>query len=94
MNDNRRPYGTDRDPAPEREDREDWNRVTDSDVDTDIVNEDVLAHVEEIEEDEAEKDVDNDDNPYQESDAALPDDEEEAAISRYPSREGSRFDEI
>jgi hypothetical protein len=91
MNDNRRPYGTDRDPAPERDDREDWNRVADRDVDADIVNEDILAHVEAIEEDE--KDVDNDDNPCQESDAALPD-EEEATRSQHPSREGSPFDEI
>lgn len=35
----------------------------------------------------------DEDNPYQESDEALPDDEEEAAISRNPSREG-RFDEV
>lgn len=35
----------------------------------------------------------DDDNPYQESDEALPDDAEEAAISRNPSREGGRFDE-
>jgi hypothetical protein len=36
----------------------------------------------------------DDDNAYQESDEALPDDEEEAAISRHSSQEGSRFDEI
>ncbi|TPM40675.1 hypothetical protein [Mesorhizobium sp. B2-3-4] len=35
----------------------------------------------------------DDDNAYQDSDEALPDDIEEAAISRDPSREGSRFDE-
>ncbi len=35
----------------------------------------------------------DDDNAYQESDEALPDDAEEAAISRNPSREGGRFDE-
>ncbi len=35
----------------------------------------------------------NDDNPYQESDEALPNDAEEAAIRRNPSREGGRFDE-
>ncbi|TPK71089.1 hypothetical protein FJ930_15805 [Mesorhizobium sp. B2-4-15] len=34
----------------------------------------------------------DDDNPYQESDEALPDDEEEAAIARRPGLEG-RFDE-
>lgn len=36
----------------------------------------------------------DDDNPYQESDEALPDDLEEKVIQRDPSREGSRFDEI
>lgn len=36
----------------------------------------------------------DDDNPCQESDEALPDDEEEAAISRNISHEGGRFDEI
>jgi hypothetical protein len=35
-----------------------------------------------------------DDNPYQESDEALPDDAEEAALKRDPSKEGSRFDEV
>ncbi|WP_434721419.1 hypothetical protein [Mesorhizobium sp. RIZ17] len=35
----------------------------------------------------------DDDNPYQESDEALPDDEEERVLSRDPSKEGSRFDE-
>lgn len=37
---------------------------------------------------------DNDDNPYQNSDEALPEDREEAAITRDPFREGSRFDEV
>jgi hypothetical protein len=36
----------------------------------------------------------DDDNPYQESDEALPDDEEEAAIARDPSKQKSRFDEV
>jgi len=36
----------------------------------------------------------DDDNPYQDSDAALPDDLEERVISRNPGKEGSRFDEI
>lgn len=33
----------------------------------------------------------NDDNPYQESDAALPDDSEEEAIAGNPSRDDQRF---
>lgn len=36
----------------------------------------------------------DEDNPYQESDEALPDDLEEEVISKNPSREGGRFDEI
>ncbi|TGP53974.1 hypothetical protein EN873_12525 [bacterium M00.F.Ca.ET.230.01.1.1] len=36
----------------------------------------------------------DDDNAYQESDEALPDDEEERALSRDPSKEGSHFDEV
>ena len=34
----------------------------------------------------------DDDNAYQNSDEALPDDQEESAIKRHPTREG-RFDE-
>lgn len=36
----------------------------------------------------------DDDNPYQESDAALPDDLEEEVLDRDPSKEGARFDEV
>lgn len=36
---------------------------------------------------------DDDDNPYQESDEALPDDEEEREIARDPEREGRRFND-
>ncbi|MGP4803565.1 hypothetical protein ACSV5G_07300 [Agrobacterium cavarae] len=44
----------------------------------------------EIEEDELE----TEDDPYQESDEALPDDAEERVIDRNPSREGGAFDEV
>lgn len=44
----------------------------------------------EIEEEEAE----TEDDPYQESDEALPDDAEERVINRNPSREGGAFDEV
>ncbi len=44
----------------------------------------------EIEEDELE----TEDDPYQESDEALPDDAEERVIDRNPSREGGTFDEV
>jgi hypothetical protein len=36
----------------------------------------------------------DDDNEYQESDEALPDDSEERTISRNPAHDGSRFDEV
>ncbi|SMH40246.1 hypothetical protein [Mesorhizobium australicum] len=36
----------------------------------------------------------DDDNPYQESDEALPDELEEAVLRKDPSKEGSRFDEV
>ncbi|GHD19846.1 hypothetical protein ACFOEZ_12600 [Tianweitania populi] len=54
-----------------------------------------LVSLDEIEDDEAE-DVtgQDDDNPYQESDEALPDDDEERSIARDNSREGSRFGEV
>lgn len=44
----------------------------------------------EIEEDE----LGTEDDPYQESDEALPDDAEERVIDRNPSREGGAFDEV
>ena len=45
-------------------------------------------------EDDGELPEEEDDNAYQNSDEALPDDREERAIARDPSREGGRFDEI
>ena len=44
----------------------------------------------ELLEDEAE----TEDDPYQESDEALPDDAEEKVIERNPSREGGAFDDV
>ncbi|QPC88274.1 hypothetical protein GA830_17060 [Mesorhizobium sp. NBSH29] len=84
MNDNR-----ERDP----ENTQDVEKLTEE-VSLDVENEDVSTRVEEIEEEEAEEAIDADDNPYQESDEALPDDEEEASISRNSSREGGLFDEV
>jgi hypothetical protein len=54
-----------------------------------------LDEIENLDDDEAE-DVtgQDDDNPYQESDEALPDDDEERSIARDNSREGTRFGEI
>lgn len=36
----------------------------------------------------------DDDNPFQDSDDALPDDREESVLDRDPSKEGSRFGEV
>jgi hypothetical protein len=65
---------------------QDWDAVGRGEIEPEI-------DLEELAEEEIEEDEDDDDNPYQESDEALPDDEEEAAIGRDPSREGTRFDE-
>jgi hypothetical protein len=68
----------------------DWNEIEDVEVVEDqAVNEEDLD--DEIDEDVIEED---DDNPYQESDEALPDDAEERVISRNPDKEEGRFDEV
>jgi hypothetical protein len=41
-----------------------------------------------------EEEAETEDDPYQESDEALPDDEEEKVIDRNPSREGGAFDDV
>jgi hypothetical protein len=64
----------------------DWGALGRGDIEPEI-------DLEELAEEEIEEDEDDDDNAYQDSDEALPDDEEEAAISRDPSRQGTRFDE-
>jgi hypothetical protein len=46
------------------------------------------------EEPDGELPSEDDDNPYQESDAALPDREEERVLQRDPSKEGDRFGEV
>lgn len=99
MNDNRKAHHQDKpqsepvSPAETPVKTQDWDQFGGDEVELDIENEDILAHVEDVGEKQAEEEIDSDDNPYQESDEALPDDAEEAAISRHPSREG-RFDEI
>jgi hypothetical protein len=65
-------------------------------VSDDVVADDELAiqgeHLVEPE-DAGDLSEDDDDNPYQESDEALPDDEEEREIARDPEREGRRFND-
>jgi hypothetical protein len=41
-----------------------------------------------------EAEAESEDDPYQESDEALPDDAEERVIDRNPSREGGAFDDV
>jgi hypothetical protein len=47
-----------------------------------------------IEQEIEEEETETEDDPYQESDEALPDDAEERVINRNPSREGGAFDEV
>ncbi|MCZ7931704.1 hypothetical protein O9X90_05235 [Agrobacterium leguminum] len=47
-----------------------------------------------IEQELKEEEAESEDDPYQESDEALPDDAEERVIDRNPSREGGAFDEV
>ncbi|WP_216330992.1 hypothetical protein [Rhizobium sp. X9] len=65
--------------------------LLDLDIDTLPAKGEIPQSIEqEIEEEEAE----SEDDPYQESDEALPDDAEERVINRNPSREGGAFDEV
>ncbi|MEK1887896.1 MAG: hypothetical protein AAAB35_10070 [Phyllobacterium sp.] len=65
-------------------------------VDDDVIADDELAIRGERQvepEDAADVSEEDDDNPYQNSDEALPDDEEELEIARDPEREGRRFND-
>ncbi|PVE51173.1 hypothetical protein [Rhizobium rhizogenes] len=79
-----------RDPLLESEDALD-QAVSDLDVEELPAKGEIPQELEhEIEEDELE----TEDDPYQDSDEALPDDAEERVIDRNPSREGGAFDEV
>ncbi len=72
---------------------QDWDDIGAEEVD--VLADDELAILGERQvesEDAGGLSEDDDDNPYQESDEALPDDEEEAEIARDPEREGHRFE--
>ena len=47
-----------------------------------------------IENELLEEEAETEDDPYPESDEALPDDAEEKVIDRNPSREGGAFDDV
>ncbi|WP_320199241.1 hypothetical protein RMR16_002950 [Agrobacterium sp. rho-13.3] len=79
-----------RKPVPENEDALDED-ILDVDVD-DLSADGELSQS--IEHELAEEEAESEDDPYQESDDALPDDEEERVIDRNPSREGGKFDEV
>ncbi|MBZ9678651.1 hypothetical protein [Mesorhizobium sp. ES1-1] len=71
--------------------QQDWDAIAGAEILPDsVIDSDGINYGIEKDGDLPEED---DDNALQDSDDALPDDEEEAAISRHPDREG-RFDEI
>lgn len=69
---------------------QDWDEVGAAEVqaDDDLA---ILGGRQLESEDAGDLSEDDDDNPYQDSDEALPDDEEEAEIAFDPEREGHRF---
>jgi hypothetical protein len=79
-----------RNPLTENEDALDQDLV-DLDVD-DLPQEGELSQ--QVEQELREEEAETDDDPYQESDDALPDDLEEKVLDRNPSREGGKFDEV
>ena len=89
--DSKRPEKPEETEAPTIE-QQDWDDLEGGRIlpDSVAVNGDPKDHAEP----EGDLPEEDDDNPFQESDEALPDDEEERVLSRDPSREGSRFDEI
>ncbi|WP_421362987.1 hypothetical protein [Agrobacterium rosae] len=79
-----------RKPLTENEDALDQD-IVDLEVD-DLPEDGELSQ--QIEQELREEEAETDDDPYQESDDALPDDVEEKFLDRNPSREGGKFDEV
>ena len=79
-----------RTPLTENEDALDQDLV-DLEVD-DLPAEGELSQ--QVEQELREEESESEDDAYQESDEALPDDMEERVIDRNPSREGGAFDEV
>ena len=79
-----------RKPLTENEDALDQD-IVDLEVD-DLPEDGELSQ--QIEQELREEEAETDDDPYQESDDALPDDIEEKVLDRNPSREGGKFDEV
>jgi hypothetical protein len=91
-NDNKRPPDAEADgPALEQQDWTDLEGATDS-VSTPQNGDLRYARSEGLQ--PGDLPGEDDDNPYQESDEALPPDSEEGAIRRDPTKEKDRFDEV
>ncbi|GAK71640.1 hypothetical protein RRU01S_19_00450 [Agrobacterium rubi TR3 = NBRC 13261] len=79
-----------RKPLTENEDALDQD-IVDLEVD-DLPEDGELSQ--QIEQELRDEEAETDDDPYQESDDALPDDDEEKVLDRNPSMEGGKFDEV
>lgn len=79
-----------RKPLTENEDALDQD-IVDLEVD-DLPEDGELSQ--QIEQELRDEEAETDDDPYQESDDALPDDDEEKVLGRNPSMEGGKFDEV
>ena len=79
-----------RKPLTENEDALDQD-IVDLEVD-DLPEDGELSQ--QIEQELRDEEAETDDDPYQESDDALPDDDEEKVLNRNPSMEGGKFDEV
>jgi len=77
-------------PAPRQQD---WDALRGAKILPDGADEKSLPDSTGVEK-EGELPEEDDDNAYQDSDDALPDDAEEAAIGRDPARRGGPFDEV
>ena len=81
-----KPRSNDEVEAPTRE-QQDWDAIKGAKILPDIAEEDGIEKDRELPDED-------DDDAYQDSDDALPDDAEEAAIKRDPARRGGPFDEV
>ena len=81
-----KPRSDDEVEAPTRE-QQDWDAIKGAKILPDSAEEDGIEKGRELPDED-------DDNAYQDSDDALPDDSEEAAIKRDPARRGGPFDEV
>ena len=81
-----KPRSDDEVEAPTRE-QQDWDAIKGAKILPDSAEEDGIEKGRELPDED-------DDNAYHDSDDALPDDAEEAAMKRDPARRGGPFDEV